>query len=52
MAIFQVFVKQLAKEDSAALIALSFSIIEMIGGMVTVQFGWATLDNSAFIYGK
>lgn len=48
MAISRVFVKLLAKEDSAALIALSFSITAMIGGIATVPFGWATLDNSVF----
>ncbi|MBT4567091.1 MAG: DMT family transporter [Marinovum sp.] len=50
MAFTRVFVKQLSAKDSAALIALSFSVITMLGGLATLPFGWGALGDEAHRY--
>jgi len=44
------FIKQLSAKDSAALIALSFSVITMLGGLATLPFGWVALGDEAHRY--
>jgi len=44
----RVFIKQLSVKDSAALIALSFSVITMLGGLATLPFGWVALGDEAY----
>ena len=46
----QVFIEQLSVKDSAALIALSFLVITMRGGLATLPFGWGALGGEAYRY--
>lgn len=50
MAFTCVFVKQLSVKDSTALIALSFSVITMLGGLSTLPLGWVTPGDEAYRY--
>ncbi|MGB2497822.1 MAG: hypothetical protein ACPH9Y_05600 [Planktomarina sp.] len=50
MAFTRVFVKQLSVKDSAALIALSFSVIRILGGLATLPFGWVALGDETHRY--